>query len=198
MHDDLTDDLIGTQAPAHRIGDPAEAIRVLERAVPGLVAYRRAEPAALGWAVPESELGTALPADFKLLAELYPTFVIGDFLSVALPGPGAERGWADGVRDGLETVIRDWWEGGMSIGLPPHPAPGGLLPWGESLHGDVFLWTTTGPGPDAWPVTVASRNGGWWHYEGGVVQFLAELLDGSLEAWGLPDIRTDDVAAPGR
>nr|WP_245730082.1 hypothetical protein [Micromonospora pallida] len=77
----------------------------------------------------------------------------------------------------------------MSIGLRPYPAPGGLLPWAQSNQGDIFLWTTTGPGPDEWPVTVASRNLGWWHYMGGAVQFLAELVDGTLQPWELPPVR---------
>jgi hypothetical protein len=198
LADGLADDLIGTQTPARRIGDPAEAVRALERAVPRLVPYRRAERAGLDRAGLEGGLGTALPADFTLLAELCPGFGIGDFLHVPLPRPGAERLWADGVREELEGVLQDWWEDGMSLGVPPYPAPGGLLPWASSNQGDVFLWTTAGPGPDAWPVTVASRDGCWWHYAGGAAQFLAELLDGSLEGWGLPEIRKDEVVAFGR
>jgi hypothetical protein len=79
----------------------------------------------------------------------------------------------------------------MSIGLRPHPAPGGLLPRAESNEGDMLLWTTTGTTPDNWPVTVASRNGGWWHYAGGAVPFLAELVDGTLEPRGVPPVRPD-------
>ncbi|MER6619807.1 hypothetical protein [Streptomyces sp. NPDC000931] len=59
----------------------------------------------------------------------------------------------------------------------------------ESDEGDKFLWTTNGTDPRQWPVTVASRNGGWWHYEGGAVQFLAGYCDGGLEPRG---------ASPGR
>ncbi|MFE9623595.1 SMI1/KNR4 family protein [Streptomyces sp. NPDC006527] len=187
----MTDDLIGTQAPTRRITDPEVAVAALERAVPGLAGHRRSEPAVVDWAVIEDGLGTALPADYKRLAEWYPTFALGDFLLVALPEPGEEHRLLRGIRYDLEGVVREWWEAGMSIGLRPHPAPGGLLPWAESDEGDKFLWSTSGDVPEQWLVTVASRNGGWWNYEGGAVQFLAEYCDGTLEPWALPPVRTD-------
>ncbi|WP_106436618.1 MULTISPECIES: SMI1/KNR4 family protein [Streptomyces] len=192
--DDPTDDLIGTQTPARRLTDPDEAIAALERAVPGLAAHRRPEPVALDWAVLEEGLGTALPADYKRLAEWYPNFVLGDFLLAGLPGPGQERHQLAGIRETLTEDLQDWWEHDMTAGLRLYPAPGGLLPWAESNQGDMFLWSTTGDGPQDWLVTVASHNGGWWHYAGGAVQFLAELCDGTLEPWELPSIDRDVIA----
>lgn len=187
----MTDDLIGTQRPVRRVTEPEEATAALERAVPELVEHRRPVPAVLDWALLEDGLGTALPADYKYLAEWYATFALGDFLLVGLPEPGEERSWLRGVRGDLEGVIQDWWDAGMSIGLRPHPAPGGLLPWAESNEGDKFLWSATGDDPQGWLVTIASRNGGWWHYEGGAVQFLAEYCDGTLEPWALPPVGPD-------
>jgi hypothetical protein len=75
--------------------------------------------------------------------------------------------------------------------MRPYPAPGGLLLWGGSNQGDFFLWTTSPTGPEHWTVTVASRNGCWWHYTGGAVQFLADLVSGALEPWGLPQVRPE-------
>lgn len=184
------EDFIDTQTPQCRIKDPAIAVRALEQAVPGLVEHRRPETATLDWALVEEGLGVALPADYKLLAELYPAFVLDDFLLVRLPKPGTEHYWLHGTDRDLE-IVQDWWEADISIGLRPHPAPGGLLPWAQSYQGDVFLWTTTGGGPDEWPVIVASRNLAWWHYAGGTVQFLTELVDGSLQRWALPPVRPE-------
>ncbi|GAV38838.1 SMI1/KNR4 family protein [Streptomyces acidiscabies] len=176
------EDLIGTQHPDRHLA-PAEAIAALEAAVPGLTYHRRTSATPPDWARIEGTLGTRLPADFRLLAENYPSFGLGNFLHVPLPEPGREADWLGGVDHELETV-RDWWEDEMSIGLRPHPAPGGLLPWASSLSGDVFLWTTAEP----WLVTVASRNLEWWHYSGGAVQFLAEWVSGTLEPWALPEL----------
>ncbi|MER5430034.1 SMI1/KNR4 family protein [Streptomyces sp. NPDC002588] len=183
------DEPIGTQHPAHRITAPARAVTALEAAVPGLAEHRRSTPAAPDWSMIEAALGTPLPADFRLLAELYPTFAVGDFLHLSLPRPGHELAWLSGVDDEL-AVVRDRPEEELPTGLRPHPAPGGLLPWASSHSGDVFLWTTAGPGPDSWPVTVASRDLVWRNYHGGAVQFVAEWASGTLEAWALPELGT--------
>ncbi|OIK27005.1 SMI1/KNR4 family protein [Streptomyces malaysiense] len=189
----MDDDLIGTQAPRGRITDPAEAVHRLERAVPDLARYRRPEPAPIAWSTVEEDLGTALPSDYKHLAEYYPSFTMShDFIHVGLPQPGRERENA-GVFEGL-VILQDWWEADMSLGMRPYPAPGGLFPFNDTVVGDFILWRTVGT-PDDWTVTVANRDGGWWHYSAGVVQFLAELVDGTLEPWGLPVMHTDARAA---
>ncbi|MGW6842076.1 hypothetical protein [Streptomyces sp. NPDC054958] len=181
------EELIGTQRPVRRILDPDEAIAVLERAVPGLVDRRRREPATFDWTAVEDVLGTVLPADFKCLSEWYPFFELDDFLGVFLPDSGEETGWAQG-----SCEEREWWDSEAATGLRPlQLAPRSLLSWGESLEGDKFLWSSVVGGPEQWLVTVCSRNGPWWHYEGGMVQFLAELCDGTLEPWALPPVRPE-------
>ncbi|WP_240140161.1 hypothetical protein [Streptomyces sp. MUM 178J] len=72
----MHDDLIGAQTPERRITDPEEALRLLEQVLPDLAAHRRPQPAAIDWALVESRLGTALPADYKRLAECYPSFAL--------------------------------------------------------------------------------------------------------------------------
>ncbi|MFF5977129.1 SMI1/KNR4 family protein [Streptomyces sp. NPDC012769] len=182
----MDDELISTQTPQRRITDPEEALALLERAVPGLTDLRRPAPAVIDWAQFEENLGTRLPSDFKHLAEWYPTFDIGGFLLVQLPEPGEEGQALQSIRHTLEVLAAAWLE--PAPGLLAHPAPGGLLPWGESCDSDKFMWSTTGPTPQDWVVTVASRGGAWWHYGGGAVQFLAEYCTGILEPWGLPTI----------
>ncbi|WP_151772129.1 SMI1/KNR4 family protein [Streptomyces abyssomicinicus] len=185
MDEELTD----TQTPRRRVTDPEEALALLERAVPGLTGLRRPARAVIDWTMFEEGLGTRLPSDFKHLAEWYPTFDIGGFLLVALPEPGGERQALQDTRDALEVLADAWLEPGL--GLPAHPAPGGLLPWGESCDSDKFMWSTTGPTPQDWVVTVATRGGAWWHFGGGAVQFLAEYCTGGLEPWGLPPINLE-------
>ncbi|MFF4148291.1 SMI1/KNR4 family protein [Streptomyces sp. NPDC001698] len=182
----MDDDLVGTQTPQRRITDPEEALALLERAVPGLTDLRRSTQAVIDWPGFEESLDTELPADYKYLAEWYPTFAIGDFLLVHLPEPGEEDRSLQAIRRTLEVLADAWLEPGL--GLLAHPTPGGLLPWGESCDSDKFMWNTTGRSPQDWIVTVASRGGAWWHYGGGAVQFLAEYCNGIQEPWGLPPI----------
>ncbi|PWI19347.1 SMI1/KNR4 family protein [Streptomyces sp. Act143] len=184
------DDLVGTQAPGCRLTDPAESVAELERALPGLEPHRLPTPASIDWPRLEGVLGTALPADYKLLCELYPAFVLSDFILVSGPAPGAEVTWAEDTED-LE-IVAEWCEDAdLAIPMHPYPAAGGLLPWATSNQGDYFLWTTSPDGPQEWMVTVASRNGAWWHYAGGAVQFLADLVSGVLEPWALPPVRPE-------
>ncbi|MFI8388003.1 hypothetical protein [Streptomyces sp. NPDC085540] len=183
----MEEELIGTQKPVHRIPGPGEAIAVLERVVPGLVGIRRQEPAVYDWRAVEERLGTALPSDFKSLAEWYPAFELDDFLGLCVPWPGREGRWAKGREKELE--------GGEDAGptelRPAELASTSFITWGDSKEGDQFLWSVLGDDPEHWPVTICSRNGPWWHYEGGMVQFLAELCDGTLEPWALPPVKPE-------
>jgi hypothetical protein len=131
----------------------------------------------------EEDSGTPLPSAYKHLAEWYPAFAIGDYILVGLPEPGEEHRMLRGVHSTLEVLAEAWLE--PDLGLLAHPAPGGLLPWAESDESDKFMWSTAGKTRQEWLVTVAGPGGAWWHYEGGAVQFLAELCDDTLEPWGL-------------
>jgi hypothetical protein len=186
---DAVDDLIGTQKPLRRLTDPAEAVAELERAVPGLSALRLPAPRSINWALMEADMGLVLPADYKLLCETHPAFELGDFLGFGGAEPGNEHSWRDEFRDELETIAEWCEQADMAVPLHPYPAPGGLLPWATSTQGDFFLWSTSAVDRGNWLVTVASRSGTWWHYEGGAVQFMAELVSGALEPWGLPEAR---------
>ncbi|MFG2919277.1 SMI1/KNR4 family protein [Kitasatospora sp. NPDC048298] len=188
------DDLVGTQAPARRLTDLHEALAALEAVVPGLSELRLPAPESIDWQLVEAGLGTALPADYKLLCERYRPFVLGDFLGIGGPTPGHEDRWLRGMREELETVGEWCEETDLTDPLHPYPTPGGLLPWAGSNQGDFFLWTTGPAGPQEWTVTVASRSSAWWHYTGGAVQFLADLVGGVLEPWALPRVRADVTA----
>ncbi|WP_258054110.1 hypothetical protein [Streptomyces sp. INR7] len=84
----------------------------------------------------------------------------------------------------------------MALRLPRRSASSGAHfddpdPLGASAEGDQFFWSVLGDDPERWPVTICSRNGPWWHYEGGMVQFLAELCAGVLEPWALPPVKPE-------
>lgn len=181
------EELIGTQKPTHRVLDPGAAIAVLERAVPGLVALRRQEAAVFDWRAVEEEAGRALPGDFKSLAEWYPAFGLDDFLAVTLPWPGDEVAGAE-----AQGTRSERWSCDHPADLrPAELISTPLMTWGNSTEGDQFLWSVLGDDPEYWPITICSRNGAWWHYEGGMVQFLAELCDGALEPWALPPVKPE-------
>lgn len=123
------------------------------------------------WAALAAGLGTALPSDFRSLAEAYPVLVIDDFLMVVVPTPGAEALWASGRRE--NEILQDLYEMGDSEGHVPFPQPGGLISWAESNSGDSFYWRTSPADRDAWPVVVRGDNGDWSEFPVGAVEFLA-------------------------
>lgn len=132
----------------------------------------------------EGLIGVSLPRDFVELAAHYPTLELDQFLRVPTPAPGAERQYVDGIFHEIE-ILKDLVDDEISGGYVAYPNPGGLIPWSESLSGDVFYWCTAGE-PDDWPVVVNSRNGEWWEFHGGALAFLVGLFDHSIERRGLP------------
>ncbi|MEV6166528.1 SMI1/KNR4 family protein [Streptomyces sp. NPDC052052] len=182
------DDFIGTQEPFRRLHGAVAVVEELERAVPGLASRRRPAPAGINWAAIEADLGAGLPDDYTLLCELFPTFILDDFLLVGGPQPGVESAWVQRTLEELKIVTEWCADADLTVPLQPYPTVGGLLPWAASNEGDIFLWKTVPADPQAWTVTIASRNGGWWHYTGGAVQFLADLVSGAVEPWELPRV----------
>ncbi|MEN8654731.1 SMI1/KNR4 family protein [Streptomyces sp. 21So2-11] len=160
-------------------------IEELEAALPTMTRWRAGSPRRVDWAALEGGLGTALPADYRVLAEAYPTLVIDDFLSVALPAPGFETNFVAGRRYSSE-ILRDLWEIDETEGYAPYPEPGGVLCWGESYSGDQLYWKMNSPDPDAWPVVVFGRNGDWSEFEMGVVEFLAATYRRTIDIPGMP------------
>ncbi|MET9628993.1 hypothetical protein ABZX92_16155 [Lentzea sp. NPDC006480] len=143
------------------------------RAVLGEVAV----PApAVDWAAVEAGLGTALPTDYRVLADNYPTLCIDSFLHVFHPAAD----WS--LRDQNEVTLgrmrshrEDFPE------LFPHPLfpePGGLLSWGCTDNADELLWLTVGE-PDEWPVVVTDRDD-WYTHDGGMLSFLGGMLRGEV------------------
>jgi hypothetical protein len=161
------------------------SIAALEAVLPAMTRWRAPSTRAVDWAAIERELGTALPSDYRALAEAYPTLVIDDFLAVGLPAPGSEAQFVRGFWEAAE-ILRDLWEVDESQGYAPHPEPGGLLCWGTSPSGDQFYWKVDSPDPDAWPVTVFGHNDDWSEHAGGVVKFLADVFARRIHVPGLP------------
>jgi len=157
----------------------------LENAVQGLREHRTEELRRVNFEEIHQLLGVHLPRDFRELAESYSTLEFDEFLRVPIPTPGKEREYVDGMLGELE-ILRELQEDGMSEGYVPHPEPGGLIPWSESLSGDVFYWRVSAGIPEEWPIVVNSRNMEWWEYAGGALDFLVGLINGSIERRGLP------------
>ncbi|MFF3401736.1 SMI1/KNR4 family protein [Streptomyces sp. NPDC002659] len=166
-------------------------IEQLEAALPAIRRWRAGSPRRVDWAALEGGLGTALPADFRALAEAYPVLVVDDFLVVSVPRPGAEASWASGAKE--DEILHDLCEMGDTEAYVPFPQPGGLIGWAHSNSGDSFYWRTSPADPDAWPVVVRGVNGDWSEFPVGAVEFLAGVYGRTIDVPGMPrDFPSDD------
>lgn len=138
----------------------------------------------MDWAALEAGLGTALPSDFRSLAEAYPVLLIDDFLMVSVPRPGAEASWASESRE--DEILQDLYEMGDTQDYVPYPQLGGLLGWAQSNSGDAVYWRTSPSDPDAWPVVVRGDNGDWSEFSVGAVEFLAGVYRRAIHVPGMP------------
>jgi hypothetical protein len=135
-------------------------VEELEAALPSMTRWRVPSGHSVDWTVLEAGLGTALPSDFRSLAEAYPILVIDDFLMVSLPTPGAEAPWASASRD--DEILQ------------------------SSNSGDTFYWRTSPADPDAWPVVVRTDNADWIEFPVGAVEFLAGVYGRTIDVPGMP------------
>ncbi|WP_405869809.1 MULTISPECIES: SMI1/KNR4 family protein [unclassified Streptomyces] len=159
-------------------------IEELEAALPSMTRWRVPGGRNVDWAAFEAVLGTALPSDFRALAEAYPVLVIDDFLSVSVPRPGTEASWASEARE--DEILQDLYEMDDTEDYVPFPQPGGLISWAESNSGDSFYWRTSPADPDAWPVVVRGANGDWSEFPVGAVEFLAGVYGRTIDVPGMP------------
>ncbi|MGW5280933.1 SMI1/KNR4 family protein [Streptomyces collinus] len=160
------------------------SIEALEAALPAMTRWRVPGGRDVDWAVLEAALGTALPSDFRALAEAYPVLVVDDFLVVSAPAPGAEAPWGAACRE--DEILQDLYEMGDTEEYVPYPRPGGLISWAESNAGDAFYWRTGPADPDAWPVVVRTDNAEWFEFPVGAVAFLAGVYGRTIDVPGMP------------
>ncbi|MFD4656049.1 hypothetical protein ACFWP2_10510 [Kitasatospora sp. NPDC058444] len=153
----------------------------------------------IDWAAIHEGIGTALPSDYRELSTRCPSFSVDEFVLVSTPVPGSEPTFVADVRSDRETMEDDLREGdipaeyatgtgdadgtGDEGGTGARPA---LLAWAGTPDGDEILWHTAAADPDAWPVVVRGRRGGWWTYPEGAVSFLEGLYSGRIAVPGLP------------
>ncbi|MGW1143588.1 hypothetical protein ACWD6I_00710 [Streptomyces sp. NPDC002454] len=135
----------------------------------------------IDWPAVEAALGTALPRDYKEIADLFGDGTFDDYVLFTAPNPSD-----GGIVLSAEVDARypDLWEPHHTV----HPAPGGLLRWASSEYDLDFVWQTGAPDPDDWPVLVGAW-GEWERFDCGVGEFLLRMLVD--EQAGFPTTRLD-------
>jgi hypothetical protein len=166
---------------------PASLKRIAKQAPPP-----RAPVHARGdWAAAERELGTALPADFKAITELYGSGGWSELLFLFNPfDPGAANLFAQirvvgAFDERLRTEQPEF--AAKLFAHPPFPEPGGLLPFARDDASGVFYWTTRGE-PDDWTVVQMARTPGRERvFDVGIRKLLERWLGLEVELFHVAD-----------
>ncbi|MGA4959827.1 hypothetical protein [Streptomyces lavendulocolor] len=173
------DDGVRTVALVAEREDPAADLAEVTSWVDGVVAvtgWDTTRARTVDWAAVETRIGTALPGDYKRLAEMFGHGAFDGYLQLHVPDAGFKSDdivlhtewlgeWARTHRSGL-------WEP-----YEVYPAPGGLLQWASSEQADQFYWLTDDPDPDRWPILVKEDiPDSWERFEETTAEFVYRML----------------------
>ncbi len=141
-----------------------------------------------GWLAVSSALGVRPPEDYVFFIKLYGTGAIDDFLHVYNPfARNANLNLLANIGRDLFGLRELKAESPSYYPFPIYFEPGGVLPWGVSIDGDLYCWRTTGL-TGRWTTTVIPRHSGVEDFPVGMAVFLASLLSGSLASSAFPEL----------
>jgi hypothetical protein len=139
------------------------------------------------WEEIESTLGTALPADYKLIINVYGSGSFNDLFSLFSPFETESGNLVNQAltrecfgNSRLENYKEMQSISPRSCPFPTFPEPGGLLPLGGDSNGGDAYWLTEGE-PDNWPLVLIPH--GYEpieRHEMPLVDFLVLWLSGDL------------------
>ena len=132
----------------------------------------------IDWPSVEAKLGTALPTDYRHLAERFGSGEFDEFLWLSTPDSSAthhdlvEEATSLGELAAADADIR-----GLYHPYQVFPAPGGLLRWADSVQADQFFWLTDGTDPNHWPIIACSEDyDRWERFDGSTTEFIYRVL----------------------
>lgn len=139
------------------------------------------------WERIREELGATLPDDYKAFIQTYGSGWIGGFISIW--DPFSENKYLNLVQSTRSTLqairmLKVGLKKELNIDEPPYPLfpePGGLLPFGATIAGDVLFWKTEGT-PAAWTIVIHRvRSTEYEEHPFTITEFLNRLMRGDIE-----------------
>lgn len=143
-------------------------------------------PGEADWETTEADL-CRLPPDYRDFVTRYGTGSIDSFIWIFSPSSRnvnlrLDRQVAVQL-DALQVINAS----GLEPRLPVFPEESGFLPFGLTENGDLLLWETCGA-PERWTVGVLpARDRSVGRYRLGMTDFLAGVLEGSLQCEVFPE-----------
>jgi hypothetical protein len=140
------------------------------------------------WGAVIGALGFALPVDYMQFIERYGSGCINDLIRVFNPFCAAEG--TNLLHQLMRTLasLREFKEEyPADLPFPLLYEPGGLMPWGSTIDGDILCWRTPGAATGQWPVVVVWRSMECTEHAMPMSRFLARALQGTLEDSRFPE-----------
>lgn len=138
------------------------------------------------WGRITSKFGAPLPTDYMQFIELYGSGEIGGWLTVFNP---FSKNPNISLLEQFFYVLSAFSE--IKTEFPescPYPLlfePGGLLPWGINIDGDIYCWATTGSS-GKWKVVVIARHSEPEEFQCSFSDFLSEAIKGNIVSYTIP------------
>jgi hypothetical protein len=138
------------------------------------------------WGKVTNQFGQSLPGDYMMFIDRFGSGQIGDWLTVLNPFSKNRRiSLSDqffAILSGVSSLKSEYPE---TCPFPLFFEPGGLLPWGLSIDGDIFCWKTDGPS-GRWTTVVLGRHSGPELHELSCTQFIARIITGETSSAAVP------------
>jgi hypothetical protein len=140
------------------------------------------------WNRAEEALGTRLPADYKLLVNIYGPGSFDGFLWVLQPCGSNKNLDLVGQASVRLQSLRELAALGETVPYDIGVGDSGILPWAITDNGDVCYWAVTSAEPGLWQVTINdARSAEWREYPTSATEFLTGVLSSRLSCPIFPD-----------
>lgn len=140
----------------------------------------------LDWARITNLFGKPLPSDYMSFIERYGSGQIGGWLSVLNPfSTNPNISLTEQFFILLASISQLKEEFPESCPFPLLFEPGGLLPWGISIDGDIFCWQTKGAS-GRWSIVVLGRHSDPEVFPYPFAEFLAKCITGEISCFAIP------------
>ncbi len=130
-------------------------------------------------------IGIRLPNDYQQFVRTYGTGSVNEHIHVFNPFTKNEHvNLLNQIPRNLSAFREIKGEFPEAVPFPLLYEPGGLLPWGVSIDGDVYCWLTTGL-EGAWKTVVICRHSQAEQFSCSMTDFLAGAITGAVESYSI-------------
>lgn len=138
------------------------------------------------WGRITSKFGFPLPTDYMQFVDLYGSGEIGGWLTVFNPfSKNPNISFVEQFFYVLSSISEIKKEFPESCPYPLLFEPEGLLPWGISIDGDIYCWSTTGSS-GKWKIVIIGRHSEPEEFQYSFSEFLSGVIKGTIESYTIP------------